>query len=97
MKILTREPVMLGAAVLGTFDGVLLLFGVSAQAQAIVHGMVALWIAWGVRSLSTPAAKAQARTVAAQKAGRDEALAQVASLNSLVVAAKPARKPAKKS
>lgn len=49
-----KEPVLLGAALTVTADAGALLAGASTTTQAILHGVTVAWVAWIVRSLSTP-------------------------------------------
>lgn len=71
-KILSKEPVLLGAALTVTADGVALIAGVSTTTQTILHGITVAWVAWGVRELSTPEAKVAQQVEAAKYVGAVE-------------------------
>lgn len=88
MNLLQKEPVFLGAALTVTADAVALLAGASDTTQTVLHGVTVAWVAWVVRTLSTPTVKADAAVDAATEHGRNAAIADIALLK------KPAAKKA---
>lgn len=87
----TREAAYLGGAVSITVDAILLLSDVSQQAQAAGHAICAAWVAWYVRSVSTPRVAAEERVAEARKASQDSTVAYLASLPKRAPAAKKAK------
>lgn len=95
MNWFSKEPVLLGAALTVTADGVALVAGASEATQAILHGIVVAWVAWIVRSLSTPEAKVGERVAVVAELERNRALADVASLAAKPVKKAPVKRAAK--
>lgn len=79
LDFIRNEPVLLGAALAGTADGICLLADLSTTTQGIVHGITVAWIAWIVRILSTPTKKVDEQVEAAKYVGAVEHQATAAA------------------
>lgn len=79
-KVLSREPVILGKALVATLTIPVQLSGLDDATKALILGAVLLWVGWGERLFSTSESKAKERVEAAETKGYDAAVSDVNAL-----------------